>query len=182
MIEGAQYLFLRAIGVSIGLGILIPFLIPILITICNALTTEKITYSIKRKQLEDEMGDVILARLNRRRYRGKAIVFLVFLISAIVTSAFIVTEGTASKKTPPPAPTTQPVPALSCDQLDLEFPPPPQYKKPYPGVLMMQRLSDEASKAEGDNPEDTYWHEIGHCNGWPSDHGGLTAQRKSSPP
>jgi hypothetical protein len=116
----------------------------------------------------------------------------------------------------------------SCDQLtgmernichapvkadsNLTFLPPPQYNKPYPGVLMMQRLSvddlqkvcsfnayacsqpnagraptvaciifmlsDEDLKARGVNPEDTYWHEIGHCNGWPSDHGGLNWQRK----
>ena len=82
MMEGAQSLFLRATVVSIGLGILIG----IIITMCNALTTEKTTHSIKRKQLEDEMGDVILARLNQRRYRSEAIVFVVILMVAIVTS------------------------------------------------------------------------------------------------
>jgi hypothetical protein len=94
---------------------------------------------------------------------------------------------------------------------NLTFLPPPEYNKPYPGVLMLERLSlddlqkicplnalacsrpwtgrvpgasciifmpsDEALKARGISPEDTYRHEIGHCNGWPSDHGGLAWQR-----
>lgn len=43
-------------------------------------------------------------------------------------------------------------------------------------VLM---LPDEAIKAQGVDPQETYRHEIAHCNGWPADHGGAQWQRKT---
>src|SRR5262249_60217682 len=43
-------------------------------------------------------------------------------------------------------------------------------------VLM---LPDEAINAQGVDPQETYRHEIAHCNGWPADHGGAQWQRKT---
>ena len=43
-------------------------------------------------------------------------------------------------------------------------------------VLM---LPDEAIKAQGVDPQETYRREIAHCSGWPADHGGAQWQRKT---
>jgi hypothetical protein len=96
--------------------------------------------------------------------------------------------------------------AAASAQVIWTFPPPPEFDKPFDGDLTIQRLSwDEIQKncppgtlacawvtpkvcvvmipnddflkrRGGRQYEDILRHEIGHCNGWPSDHGGAYLQ------
>jgi hypothetical protein len=103
---------------------------------------------------------------------------------------------------------TQAQPSLA-QKVIWTFPPPPEFDNPYDGDLTIQRLSweeirkncppgthacayvwpkacivmipeDDFLKRRGRQFEEILRHEIGHCNGWPGDHGGAYLQ--SDPP